>query len=265
MAPLVERLKDEYTVITIEYFGYGLSDLTQKVRTIENITEEIHSVLKSLGYSRYTFMAHSISGAYGLYYANQYPEEVESFVGIDTSLPKQNDYMHTQSINLVMAYIMRFANITGIYRIISRITPRIMIDEVNGFRRSQQDIKLLRMLYLNKLYNTCVINELKNSTENFKKAKDMKFPKEIQVLFFLSSQSCVRLEQWYALHEDIITDKIRSQIITLEGPHYLHYQYAEEITNIFIGMDRRQVNLQPVKYALRTNKNSRQVKNSSLR
>ena len=30
MAPLADKLKDEYTVVTVEPFGYGLSDKTKK-------------------------------------------------------------------------------------------------------------------------------------------------------------------------------------------------------------------------------------------
>lgn len=233
MAPLAEKLKDEFTVVTIEYFGYGLSDATQKERSIENITEEIHSVLQSLGYSRYSFMAHSMSGVYGLYYANKYPEELESFVGIDTSVPRQNDYMPTQRLNLTSAYISIFQKYTGLLRIASKISSKLIVDDVNGFTRSKEDAELLLKLYLNKWLNHTVINEQKKSTDNFEKAKYLKFPKEIPVLFFLASQECEKTEQWYALHEEIILDKKRSEIIILEGPHFLHYYYSQEIVSKF--------------------------------
>lgn len=233
MAPLAEMLKNDHTVITIEYFGYGLSDITSKERSIENITEEIHEVLHSLGYTRYTLMAHSMSGIYGLYYSNQYPNEIESFVGIDTSVPRQNEYMPTQRLNLRNAYISLIQKNLGLLRIASIISPWLILDHVVGFNRSQKDIKILLMLYLNKWFNMNVINEQKHSTENFTKAKALKFPEEIPVLFFLASQECDKLEQWYDLHEEIITDKKRSQMITLEGPHFLHYLYAPEIVDKF--------------------------------
>lgn len=233
MAPLREWLKDEYTVITIEYYGYGLSDNTKKERTIENITEEIHCVLKSLGYSRYTLMAHSISGVYGLYYANQYPEEVEAFVGIDTSVPRQDEYMNTQKLNLKSAYILLLEKNFGILRIVSKISPGLIVDHVKGFKRSEEDTKLLIMLYLNKLLNKTVMNEQYNSIENFTKAKCLKFPEGMPILFFLSSKECEKLKQWNILHEEIITDKERSKIVILEGPHFLHYYYSQEIINTF--------------------------------
>ncbi len=41
--PLAAELKDDYTVVTVEYLRYGLSGLTDTPRTIENITSEIHT------------------------------------------------------------------------------------------------------------------------------------------------------------------------------------------------------------------------------
>src|SRR4030095_33917 len=52
--PLVEELSPNYKVVVIEPFGYGLSDITEKERTIENIVEEIHECLQQLNINRYT-------------------------------------------------------------------------------------------------------------------------------------------------------------------------------------------------------------------
>ena len=45
-------LSEHFTVITIEPFGYGLSDGTDKERSIENISEEL-PCLETLGYPEY--------------------------------------------------------------------------------------------------------------------------------------------------------------------------------------------------------------------
>ena len=49
----------KYEVITIEPFGYGLSDSTKRKRTIENIVEELHECVKNLGEEEYYLMGHS--------------------------------------------------------------------------------------------------------------------------------------------------------------------------------------------------------------
>ena len=67
--PLAEKLGKTYKVITVEPFGYGLSDPADTERSIENIVEELHACLEEIGVHRYYLMAHSISGLYSLYYA----------------------------------------------------------------------------------------------------------------------------------------------------------------------------------------------------
>jgi pimeloyl-ACP methyl ester carboxylesterase len=234
MASLTEKLRGNFTVVAIEYFGYGLSDIVKDDRTVENICKEIHAVLQQLKYTRYILMAHSISGIYGLYYANIYPDEVQAFVGIDSSVPKQNDYLKSaQSINIVAAHIVRFSRFTGILRIVSKLSPQIIIADVNDFERPKKDIIFLRKLYLNYWFNALQMNELKLQPQNSEKARDMKFPETTPVLFFLLNETVRILPEWPNLHDEIIGDKSRSRIIVLDGSHYLHYQYSKEITITF--------------------------------
>jgi pimeloyl-ACP methyl ester carboxylesterase len=234
MAPLAEKLKDNFTVVTIEYFGYGLSDIVKNDRTIENICKEIHAVLQQLKYTRYVLMAHSISGIYGLYYTNIYPNEVQSFVGIDSSVPKQYDYFRSaQSMNMTAAYIAQFLRFTGILRIISKISPRIIIANTNDFERSKDDAAFLRKLYLNYWFNASQMNELRLESRNFEKTRDMKFPENIPVLFFLSIETNAMIPEWYNLHTEIFGNENQSRIILLNGSHYLHYQYSKEIVTTF--------------------------------
>ena len=76
LEPLSAALSRNYCVVTIEPFGYGLSDAADLDRTIENIVKELHTCVETLGYKEYYLMGHSIGGLYSLYWANQYPEEV---------------------------------------------------------------------------------------------------------------------------------------------------------------------------------------------
>jgi pimeloyl-ACP methyl ester carboxylesterase len=234
MAPLADKLDDSFTVVTIEYFGYGLSDIVKSDRTVENICQEIHAVLQQLKYTKYIVMAHSISGIYGLYYANTYPDEVQAFAGIDSSVPKQDDYLKSaQSFNIMAARIARFSRFTGILRIVSKFFPQIIIANTNDFERSKEDFILLRKLYLNYWFNTSQMNELKLQSKNSEKTRNMKFPETVPVLFFLSNETNKMVPEWYDLHSDIIGNKNQSRIIVLDGTHYLHYQYSKEIADTF--------------------------------
>ena len=46
--PMINGLKKDYRVVTIEPFGYGLSSQTNRRRSIENIVDEIHQVAQKL-------------------------------------------------------------------------------------------------------------------------------------------------------------------------------------------------------------------------
>lgn len=230
--PLAKLLAAAYTVVIIEYFGYGLSDKTEKERTIENISLELHTVLNGLGYTRYILMAHSISGVYGLYYTNQYQQEVEAFVGIDSSVPRQNEYLNIQAINLAAGHISRFLNRMGILKLISKY-PAAFIPKISNTYWNEAESRLLKKLYLKNCGNHTVMNELKNCTKNFEKSIGLSFDSNIPVLFFLASQSCKHIKVWEKLHRDIIQNHRQSKIVILEGSHFLHYEYPTEIAKIF--------------------------------
>ncbi|OUM67643.1 hypothetical protein PIROE2DRAFT_4807 [Piromyces sp. E2] len=57
-----------FNVVMIEPFGYGLSDITKKERTVDNIATELHTCLNKLDLNRVYLMAHSIGGIYSLAY-----------------------------------------------------------------------------------------------------------------------------------------------------------------------------------------------------
>lgn len=54
--------------------------------------------------------------------------------------------------------------------------------------------------------------------------EDMKIPREIPILEFVSKENCKTMPQWEQLHRDIIADKENGKIILLEGSHYLHFE-----------------------------------------
>lgn len=68
--------------MVLEYFGYGLSDITSDERSNELMIEEIRCVLTELKIEPpYILMPHSMSGLYSIYYANKYPSEISAIIG----------------------------------------------------------------------------------------------------------------------------------------------------------------------------------------
>ncbi|MGV8981618.1 alpha/beta fold hydrolase [Clostridium sp.] len=230
--PLVERLWNKYTVVTVEPLGYGLSDHTRRARTIENITEELHTLLQKLGYSRYTFMGHSISGVYMLYYVNKYPDEVERIVGIDISVPKQKDNSDCKD-GAGRRYMYRAMKAAGLVRVILSIKPQMFVTDVVGYNRSPEEKALMRLLILRNMIDKTVIDEDKHLTVNFQKSRKLVFPESTPVLLFLASESCKNMEQWQTMHEEVIIGSSMSRVVVLKGYHYLHYYCSQEISDTF--------------------------------
>ncbi|HEX3077879.1 MAG TPA: alpha/beta hydrolase, partial [Lachnospiraceae bacterium] len=184
-----------------------------------------------LGYSKYTIMAHSLSGLYSIYYTNKYPNEVEAFVGIDSSVPKQAQYDEPTK-NLIGQYkLQRLLYDAGIIRLLAAIDSEGVVPQMKGYHFSEKEAKIYERLFYRVPVNDTSLNEFATSDANFEKAKDLSFPEDIPVLYFLSSQNCEESEKWYELHEDVIKDKEHSEIMVLEGSHYLHYEYSSEMAD----------------------------------
>jgi hypothetical protein len=132
-----------------------------------------------------------------------------------------------------LGHIARLSRFTGILRIVSKLSPKIIIADTNDFERSKKDAIFLRKLYLNYWFNASQMNELKFYPQNSEKARNMKFSEAVPVLFFLSNETGALLPEWYNLHNEIIGNKNQSRIITLDGTHYLHYQFSKEIASAF--------------------------------
>jgi pimeloyl-ACP methyl ester carboxylesterase len=221
--PLVDELSPFYKVVVIEPFGYGLSDVTEKERTIENIVAEIHECLQKLNIDRYTLMGHSIAGIYGLEYVNKYEKEVNAFVGIDSSFPTQggND-------DEFQSEIYKLINKSGFYRMIMKLnSDQLLAPEVDEDTREQ-----IRMLSLKNAFNPNIISEGENFKYNFKAAENYSFPKNLPVIFFLVKDT-TDVEGWKVEHEEQIKHSIHGKVMEFEGEHYLHYTKSKEIVENF--------------------------------
>lgn len=218
--PLVKELSPYYRVVVIEPFGYGLSDDTDKARTSQNIVDEIHECLQKLNIKKYTLMGHSIAGIYGLEYVNQYEKEVQAFVGIDTSVPKQEtDELPVSSLQLL--------NQSGFYRLLLKVkTDQLVMPNVD-----QQTKDQIKMLTFRNFLNESQASEAENFTNNFKNAERLHFPKRLPVVFYLADQTEEETPSWKPMHEELLKHVDHGKVVTFKGGHYLHHTKSKEIAD----------------------------------
>lgn len=83
-----EALSEHYNTIAFDLRGFGLSETTDPeliAYNYELFTTDIHIALNMFGITNPLWIGHSLGGALGLFYANQYPNELEKLVVISSS------------------------------------------------------------------------------------------------------------------------------------------------------------------------------------
>lgn len=228
---LAGQLSGNFKVITVEPFGYGLSDGTDRQRTPENISQEIHACLQALDCKEYYLMPHSISGAYSLCYAQTYRGEVKGVIGLDISVPGM--YGEVPAVIGFMEdaspYIGKAKTTVGLARLSADTNPDSYLPAVKGYDWSQQEMQMLKWITLDKAYNKTSMDEVKRTRANLDGMQGLKFPKDVPVLYFLSENNSQMIPAWQKLHENLVQDKERSKTIMLSGSHYVYYDHGSEI------------------------------------
>ncbi len=221
--PLIDELSPYYKVVTIEPFGYGLSDGTNKERSIANIVSEVHEAVQKLNIDHYILMGHSIAGLYGIDYVNKYPAEVSAFIGIDSSVPMQGGMDVEFPIGT-----FKFLKQSGL----GRLMLKFGADPYEGLPFDDETKEQIRMITLRNMYEATTLNELQQIFANFESARTLTFPSELPLLLFVQ-ESNEGTADWIPLHEEQIKDSLHGKVITLDGDHYLHHTKSKEIAEHF--------------------------------
>lgn len=236
--PLAEQLSENYQVVIIEPLGYGQSDDTDSPRTNENMVSDIRNVLKKMEIEPpYILMPHSISGIYALEYVQEYPEEIQAIVGIDTSVPKQAMLEENQALAENLYTMNKVQDVTGITRLALNLGLEYLDDMKASGMYNDEQLKMVKAICAKRSLSKAQLSENNCLQENFEKLYSAKLPEDLPVLFFISKDSCKSYEEnemeftWDGMHEDLITNPGIQQLSYLEGSHYLHWTNCEEMAN----------------------------------
>jgi 2-hydroxy-6-oxonona-2,4-dienedioate hydrolase len=221
--PLIDELTPYYKVVAVEPFGYGLSDLTDKERTTDNIVSELHEVLQQLGIDRFILMGHSITGIYGLDYVNKYPNEVTAFAGIDTSVPQQGGMDAKLPLKT-----LSFLSKSGLMRFAAKISA----SPYDSLQYDDQTKEQIRLITNKNSGNSNNMGELEHIFANFTGARELSFPKDLPLIFFIQEHN-PGISNWVPLHEGQIKDSVHGKVLTFDGDHYLHHTKFKEIAEDF--------------------------------
>lgn len=222
---LLDALAKKYHILVVEPFGYGLSDVSNEERTVENITEELHSALEQMDVKEYYLVAHSLSGLYALKYSQMYQDEVLGVIGMDTSTPMMNGFMEMQHEE---APIDDSGQATDLPEI-----PDVD-DEVN------LQYRYIAQLNLN---NADVVDESNRSNQVLNDFKDEKIPSGIPALYLLAQDSYEDIEMrrefmdkitedWEMQHKLLSENPDEVETHILEGDHLIYMTQYEEMARL---------------------------------
>lgn len=90
--PLFPGLANQHTVIAPDLRGFGKSDAPEDGYTKKQMAQDIHALVKSLGFTKVKIVGHDIGLMVAYAYAAQYPAEVDRIVLMDAFLPGVGDW-----------------------------------------------------------------------------------------------------------------------------------------------------------------------------
>jgi pimeloyl-ACP methyl ester carboxylesterase len=213
--PLVETLSDKYKVVTMEPFGYGLSEIVDYERTIDKIVTELHTGVEKLGLSKYYLMGHSMGGMYSLYWSDKFTDEVLGFIGLDAIVPNAEEIVKGMPGKIKFRSIIDFL---GYERMISIFSNRNLSRPLDSnYKYTDEDIKMFRILTLQKGHNELKRKEINALMDNMNTVKAMKFPKDIPVLNFICSENVKKYPKWKQLHLDVGDESKSNEVIEING------------------------------------------------
>lgn len=215
--PLTTKLEDDFEVIIVEPFGYGLSTPTKRERTIDNIVEEMHEVIQQLDVENYVLGGHSVAGLYTVNYVNRYPDEkVAAFLGVDTSVP-------TQKMEMINMSWFNLLKKSGIMRLVIDANPVKGL----GVTKDNPNVDQMRMVTLKNMDNPTQNAELDLLLENFEATKEMTLPEDLPTLLFVALNDS--RDDWVSEHEKQLAQVKTGKMVQLKGDHYLHHTQSEAI------------------------------------
>lgn len=228
MKPLVHFLEDQYTIVTLDYPGSGSSDNYHSMRTLDNITEEIHEVMELLGYTKYTIASLAYAGLYSLYYINKYADEVKAVIGIDSFVAKQrNNETHEENLRFVNDVLIEFHNSSFAQWIVEKAAAWYL-KRTKSYVYTQSEIEIYSNTAAYMYKNMTLLDEYKCPNENFETLNNISFPLNIPALFILSRRRIKKFKCWYDLHKNLLNNN-NSKIVTLNGGKNLHLKQPERL------------------------------------
>jgi len=217
---LYNKLSQNYKIVVIEKLGYGYSDIVAKERDLNTVVQEERTALiKAKLEGPYILIAHSMAGLEALYWAQNYPNEIASIIGLDMAVAqsydefdfsklKQNQALGRASIKLGLT------RIPGLYPLNTKSLTKQEINQ-QKLLMHRNAVNSVYLLEAEALYNNSII--VKNGP-----------PISCPIIMFTSNGDEIG-DFWISKQKQFANEN-NIELNSFDCGHYLHYYKSEEIT-----------------------------------
>ena len=216
---LYSQLTDTYQIAVVEKFGYGFSDRTNKSRDIDTMLENTRAALAQAGLEPpYILCPHSMSGLEAVYWAQQYPDEVQAIIGLDMSTPAAYGKM---TISAPLLRLLQFGGAVGLTRFIPGLSDSAAIQ---SGALSEDEQGVYRAIFYRRTMTDDMINEALCVKDNAKAVAAGGIP-QVPFLLFCSDGSGgtgFSMEDWRAIQAGFAAECSDARLIELDCGHYIH-------------------------------------------
>lgn len=230
---LYSLLSDKYRIVIVEKFGYGFSNIVDDKRDIDTISLEIRESLKEANIKGPLILVpHSMSGIEAIYWAQNYPDEIEAIIGLDMAVPEAYKDL---PINQFSFNLIQFANNVGLTRFFG-------IDEVDAIKYgalTDKEKQIYKAVFHTKLMDTTMINETREIKNNALKVGSGYVP-QVPILMFMSNGTGTGYDEatWKSFQKQYLKNFKSASFFEYDYPHYIHnFMYRDISTEMEIFID----------------------------
>lgn len=182
LEPLFGKLQD-YRLVYMDRSGFGYSGTAETDKDIDSIVEEMRSVLAALSIDGpYVLVPNGIAGLEAVYWADLYPQEVESIIGINISVANDFEGITEEQYCGFFNYLMvKFAAIGG-----QRYVKSVYPDNIGAVYTEKQMITRKALISKN-FYTQDMYEEDLHAVANAAKVKAAGFPTDTPMLIIFSN------------------------------------------------------------------------------
>lgn len=233
-SPLMRKLSEKHTVVTVEYFGVGFSSETAKPRITENYVEEIRAALSEAGFEEpYVLMPHSISSVYSEYYASKYPDEVEALLSLDGTSTAFYEEMPSY-VKFVLP-VVKFQQTTGTLSLLAQLTTNKQ--QLLSYGYTEKEISDI-VTFAGFTMNNNVLEQIASTSEHIKDTKDLPFPESVPYFKVISKKTYetpnkqLKMTPQEYQYQHLERIGVHAEYEILDGTHFIYANNVDRIAEI---------------------------------